>query len=314
MHKFIIRRLLRSVPVLFGVSAAVFFLMRLVPGDAVDAMLGGLMREDTAAQMRRLFGLDQPIHVQYVRWLGSVLQGDLGVSLRTGRLVTAEILAVLPATVEIALFAAIAGSILGISLGLLAAIRQNTGLDAIVVLFGYLGVAIPGFWLGTLLIMVFGVWLHLLPAGGYADFASDPAANLRYALLPTTTLALPFAAGVMRITRSCVLEVLHMDYVSVARSKGLTERVVVWRHVLRNAMISIVTFVGMLFGFLLGGSVVAEAVFVRPGVGRLLLISIQMRDYAVVQGITLFFALVFMASNLVVDILYGVIDPRISVE
>jgi peptide/nickel transport system permease protein len=311
---FLTKRLLRFIPVFLGLSVAVFFLLRLVPGDAVDAMLGNLQDPETASQMRELFGLDKPIHVQYARWLSNVARGDLGVSIRTGRPVTTEIMSVLPATAQLALMAGVGGTLLGIVLGLLGATRHGERLDTLVAVMGYVGISIPNFWLGTLLILLFGVWLNVLPSGGYTKLTNDFLTSMEDTVLPAITLGLPFAAVVMRITRSSTLEVLGMEYVFVARAKGLAERVVVLRHVFKNALITVVTVAGLQFGFLLGGSVVVEAVFIRPGVGRLLLVAIQQRDYAVVQGITLFFGLVFMTSNLIVDVLYGILDPRIRVD
>jgi peptide/nickel transport system permease protein len=308
----LLQRLAAYIPVLFGISIGVFLLMRLIPGDAVDVMMGQVRLDPEAEEsLRRLFGIDAPLWRQYVDWIGSVLTGDLGRSLRSGRPVTTEIWLALGPTVQLALLSSVIGCLIAVPAGILSAVRQYGWVDAIATLISYVGISMPVFWLGTLLILLFSVEYSWLPAGGYVSMTEDPVESLRYALLPAITLGLGFAALLMRVIRSAMLETLRQDYVRTAAAKGLQYRLVITRHVFRNVLIPVVTVLGLQVGWLLGGSVIVEQVFVRPGIGRLLLNAIFSRDYPVVQGVALFFAVVFLSVNLIVDLLYSVVDPRI---
>jgi peptide/nickel transport system permease protein len=310
-----LRRLIAYVPVLVGISIGVFGLMRLIPGDAVDVMMGQVRLDpETRESLRRLFGIDQPLWRQYVSWLGAVLSGDLGTSIRSGRPVTLELQAALGPTAQLALLATLVGCLIAIPAGVVSAVRQYTWADAAVTLVSYVGISMPVFWLGTLLVMLLSVRLNWFPAGGYVSMTEDPVESVKVAMLPAITLGLGFASLLMRIIRSAMLEVLRHDYVRLARAKGLGELAVLSQHVFRNAMIPVLTVIGLQFGWLLGGSVIVEQVFVRPGIGRLLLGAIFNRDYPVVQGVALLFALIFLTTNLVVDLAYSAVDPRIRYD
>ena len=286
--------------------------MRLIPGDAVDVMMGQIRLDpETRDSLRRLFGIDEPIWKQYLNWIGAIFTGDLGVSIRYGRPVTAEIVSAIGPTVQLALLSTIVGSVIAIPAGIISAVRQYSVADAAVTLLSYIGISMPVFWLGTLLILLLSVNFTWLPAGGYVSMVDDPVESIRVALLPALTLGLGFAALLMRIIRSAALEVLRQDYVQLARAKGLRERAVLARHVSRNVLIPVLTVIGLQFGWLLGGSVIVEQVFVRPGIGRLLIGAIFNRDYPVVQGVALLFAVIFLTTNLIVDLAYSFVDPRI---
>jgi peptide/nickel transport system permease protein len=250
--------------------------------------------------------------VQYVSWLGSLLRGDAGFSVRSGQPVTAEIAGRLPVTIELALAAAVVALLLGIPLGLASALKPNSGADLLARGFGLIGLALPNFWLGTLAILLFSRYLHWMPnTGGYVDFVADPAANLRFLLFPALTLGVAMAAVVMRTTRSAMLDVLGADYIRTAHAKGLRAGRVIERHALKNGMIVVITILGIQVGYLLGGAVVVEEVFSLPGLGRMLLNAINQRDYALVQGGVLVIATLFVVTNAAVDVLYGFLDPRI---
>jgi len=314
MTAYLVKRLVSLPLTLLGVSVVTFLFVRLIPGDAITARLGTstALSADQLSRMRAFFGLDQPLHLQYLAWLGSILHGDAGFSVRSGQPVTAEIAARLPVTIELALAAALVALALGIPLGLISALRPASPLDLLARGFGLVGLALPNFWLGTLLILLFARYLHWMPnTGGYVDLLADPAANLRFLMFPALTLGLAMAAVVMRTTRSAMLDVLGADYVRTAHAKGLPARKVVQRHALKNGMIVVITILGIQVGYLLGGAVVVEEVFSLPGLGRLLLNAINQRDYAVVQGGVLVIATLFVAANTVVDVLYGFLDPRI---
>jgi peptide/nickel transport system permease protein len=299
---------------LLGVSLLTFLFIRLIPGDAIAARLGTstALTPDQLASLRAYFGLDQPLPLQYWNWLTSLLRGDAGYSIRTGRPVFLEIAQRLPATLELALAATAIALAVGLPLGLLSALRPRSRLDLAARIGGLIGLSLPNFWLGTLIIVLFSLYLRWLPnTGGYVDFLQDPAGNLRLLLFPAITLGLALAAATMRMTRSAMLDVLGADYVRTATAKGLAPRVVLRRHVLKNGLIVVITLLGIQVGQLLGGAVVVEEIFAVPGVGRLLLNAIVQRDYALVQGAVLVIAILFVALNIVVDLLYGYLDPRI---
>ncbi len=314
MIAYVAKRLIGAIPTLIGVSLLTFLFIRLIPGDAIAARLGTsqALTPEQLASLRAYLGLDQPLPQQYWTWLTSLLHGDLGYSIRTGRPVLVEIAQRLPATLELALAAAVIAVAVGLPLGIVSALRPRSRLDLAVRVAGLIGLSLPNFWLGTLLIVLFSLYLRWMPnTGGYVDFAQDPLANLQFLIFPAVTLGLALAAATMRMTRSAMLDVLGADYVRTARAKGLASNVVLRRHALKNALIVVVTLLGIQVGQLLGGAVVVEEIFSVPGVGRMLLNAILQRDYALVQGTVLAVALLFVALNIIVDLLYGYLDPRI---
>jgi peptide/nickel transport system permease protein len=314
MRKYVIKRILMVLPVLFGISVLVFLMARLIPGDVVAVMLGTNTDPKTAAELRHFLGLDQPMWKQYLEWSWKLLRGDMGVSLRTGRSVAGEIVKQFPATVELATTGMVLSLLVAIPIGTISAVRRNTWLDYSGRIVAILGVATPDFWLGTMLILVFALWLRVLPAAGYAPLLQAPLQSIRYMILPAFSLGTALMAVVMRMTRSTMLEVVRQDYIRTARAKGVAERMIVYKHALRNALIPVVTVIGMQAGYILGGSVIIEQVFARPGIGRLALQAINQRDYPMVQGAVLFITLVFVTINLMVDVVYAYIDPRIHYQ
>jgi peptide/nickel transport system permease protein len=314
--RYLAQRLAGAIPTLLGVSVLTFAFIRLIPGDAIAARLGTstALTPEQLASLRAYFGLDQPLPVQFWTWLTSLAHGDAGYSIRTGRPVLVEIAQRLPATLELALAAAVIAVSVGVPLGLLSALRPHSRLDVIARIGGLVALSLPSFWLGTLIIVLFSLYLRWLPnTGGYVEFVQDPLANLGLILFPSITLGLGLAAATMRMTRSAMLDVLGADYVRTATAKGLAPRVIVRRHVLKNGLIVVVTLLGIQVGQLLGGAVVVEEIFSVPGVGRMLLAAIVQRDYALVQGAVLGIAVLFVAVNIFVDLLYGYLDPRIRV-
>lgn len=314
MGRYLAQRLAGATSTLLGVSALTFAFIRLIPGDAIAARLGTstALTPEQLASLRSYLGLDQPLPVQFWTWLTSLLHGDAGYSIRTGRPVLVEIAQRLPATLELAFLAAGIAIAVGVPLGLLSALRPRSRLDVIARIGGLVALSLPSFWLGTLVIVTFSLYLRWLPnTGGFVDLARDPLANLGLLLLPAITLGLALAAATMRMTRSAMLDVLGADYVRTAVAKGLAPAVVVRRHILKNGLIVVVTLLGIQVGQLLGGAVVVEEIFSVPGVGRMLLAAIVQRDYALVQGAVLVIAILFIAVNIVVDLLYGYLDPRV---
>lgn len=304
-------RVLGMIPVLLGVAAIAFFVIRLVPGDVVDTLATEEFDNPAAeAELRRTFGLDQPLHIQFINWFGGLLVGDLGNSFRSGRPVLGEILARFPLTLELTVAALIVSAAIAVPLGVLSATKRNGPIDLGARVVSLLGISIPNFWLGILLVAVCAVWLRWLPSGGSNAF-SFQWDHFKYLVLPAITLGTSLAAVTMRMTRSELLEVLSQDYVRTARSKGLTESVVLRRHALRNSLIPVVTVLGIQAGTLLGGTVVVEQVFSWGGLGSLVVQSIYQRDYPLLQGLVVFLAFFFLAVNLLVDIVYIYIDPRL---
>lgn len=313
MTKYILGRAALLVPVLLGVSIVTFGLIRLVPGDAVMLAVGVDARStpEQVAAIRAAYGLDQPVPVQYARWLGRVLRGDLGKSYRTGRSLTQELALRLPVTAELTILAAIIGTVPALLVGVLAAIKRNSVADYAATVATLVGVSVPNFLLATLLVLLFAVTLRWFPPIGFVPFLQDPPQNLRDLLLPALSLGLPLAAILMRMTRSSVLEALGQEHVRTARAKGLRESRVLLRHVLRNAAIPIITTAGIQIARLLGGTVIVETIFALPGIGRYVYEAIGTRDYPVVQGVTLVIAVIFVLVSLIVDILYALVDPRL---
>jgi len=314
--RYLLQRFAAVIPTLIGVSLLVFIAIRLVPGDAITTMLGteaGMLTETQRESLEKYFGLDKPAGEQYITWLGNVLQGDLGYSVRHGKPVLSLILDRFPVTAELAFLSLVIALVIGISLGTLSAVMHNSVIDVVGRLFALIGLAAPNFLIGTLLIFVLSVYFGILPnAGDYVDLNEDPVENLKQLIFPALTLGFSFSASVMRTTRSAMLEVLGEDYIRTAHSKGLRPRTVVFRHALRNAFIPVVTLAGVELGYLLGGAVIVEKIFALPGLGRLTLTAISQRDYALIQGATLFIAINFVLINLLVDLIYAALDPRIS--
>jgi len=317
MQHYILRRIFSIIPTLFGISIIVFLVIRLIPGDTISAMIGTQYKltEAQAAALRHYFGLDRSLPEQYWRWLTAALHGDFGYSVRSGQPVLTEILGRFPLTLELALLAMLIALVIGIPIGILSAVRRDSALDLAGRLFALIGLALPNFWLGTLLIFVLSVYFHMLPnSGDYTDFTVNPLANLQQMIFPALTLGFAFSASVMRTTRSSLLEELNKEYARTARAKGRSEPAVVLVHCLKNALIPIITLIGFETGYLFGGAVIVEDVFALPGVGRLLLNAISQRDYALLQGSIMFIAFNFVVINLITDLAYAVVNPRIRYE
>jgi peptide/nickel transport system permease protein len=312
---YLAQRLLTFPLILLGVSLVVFFAIRLVPGDAITAMLGtegGLLTPAQRASLAAYFGLDQPIIVQYGRWVAGLFHGDLGISTTYGQPVLPVILARFPLTLELALLSMVIALAVGIPAGVFAATRNGRPSDLLVRLFAMLGQSAPSFVIGLVVIYLLSVYFHALPAmGSFTPLFVDPLGNLTQMILPAITLGFAFAAAVTRVARAAMLDVLSDDYVRTARSKGVSQRRVVWRHALPNALIPVVTLSGVEFGYLLGGAVIVEQIFALPGLGRLTLDAISQRDYPLVEGAILFIAFNFLVVNLIVDLAYAALDPRI---
>jgi ABC-type dipeptide/oligopeptide/nickel transport system permease component len=307
MSKYIRKRLALAVPTVLLTSLVVFLMLFLTPGDPASIYIGEqAATPERLADIRRVMGLDRPLHVQYGDFLWRALRGDLGRSLQTNRPVLDEILSRLPRTIELAVAAMALAVALGFALGLVSALRQNTAVDTLAMLVALFGVSVPVFWLALLLIMLFAVQLQWLPA------TSGP--GLMGLILPAVSLALLSAATLARLVRSCVLEVLRLDYLTTARAKGLGAAVVVLRHALPNALIPVITAMGLQFGALLSGAVITETIFARPGLGKLVVDSIQSKDLPTVQGVVLVLACIYVVMNLLVDLSYALVDPRIRFE
>ena len=305
MLRFVAKRILLLVPILLGVVTVTFLLMYVIPGDPVLMLVGERYDEETLDEMREELGLDKPLIVQYAEYLGRLARFDLGRSFLTRRPVSETILERFPRTLTLALSAMAIAVVFGVAIGLLAAWGRFPRLGRACMLFTLVGVSIPVFWLGLLLIHIFAIKLSVLPPSGYGG------GSLRYLILPAVTLSLSSMATVARVTRSGIVEVAHEDYVRTARAKGLGELVVLGKHVLRNALVPVVTIVGADFGSYLSGSVLTESIFGWPGLGRLIVQGILRRDFPVIQGAVLFMAVTFVFVNLIVDVSYGFIDPRI---
>lgn len=301
--RYIVRRLLLMLPVLIGVSVIVFSLVRLMPGDPAELLLGEDYTQEAAEELRAEWGLDKPIYIQYLIFLKQLLRGDLGTSIRSGLPVTQELTGRLKNTVQLAILAVILASAIGISAGVIAGTRPFSLIDSLTMVGAVAGVSIPVFWLGLMLMYLFAVNLNWLPAVGIG--------GIKHLILPGITLSAFTMATIARQARSSMLEVMEQDYITTARSKGLTESRTIRRHAIKNAMIPIVTVLGVMIGHLLGGSIVTETVFAYPGMGKLLIDGIVGRDYPIVQGAILLYALSFSMINLIVDLTYVFFDPRI---
>jgi peptide/nickel transport system permease protein len=310
---YLARRLLATALTLLGVSLLVFGMVRLIPGTIVEQLLGqaAMGSPEVLASFRRFFGLDRPVYLQYVDWLGAVLRGDLGVSWLSGKPVLALFLERLPVSAELALLAVGWSLLLGVPLGTASAVWRGGVRDGAIRVVATLGLSLPAFWQGTVLILLFSIYLGWMPSLQWVSLARNPGANLATMALPALTLGTATAAMITRMSRSSMLDVLGREYIRTARAKGVSERSVTFHHALRNALIPVVTVAGVQLGYIVGGIVVVEDVFTLPGVGRLLLDAIFQRDYPVVQGVILLLGAIFMTLNLVVDLLYAALDPRL---
>ncbi|MFD6609264.1 ABC transporter permease [Micromonospora chalcea] len=314
MARFVLRRALQSAVVLVGVTLVVFLLLQLVPGDPVRVALGTRFDQQTYDALRERAGLDQPLPVQYANYLGHALTGDLGVSFRTGQPVSQIVLERLPATLSLAVTAVLFALLVAFPLGIVAAVRSGSAVDHAARVFSQFGVSVPDFWMGIMGILLFAGVLGWLPPSGYVALTEDLGRWATHVALPAVTVGLVTASILTRFIRSSVLEVLSADYVRTAEAKGLRNRVVIVRHVLRNALIPVVTVVAVQLASLLGGVIVIEVLFAWPGIGRLTFDAVQARDYPVLQGAVLLVAALFLLVNLLVDILYARLDPRITVK
>jgi peptide/nickel transport system permease protein len=314
MQRYIARRLLQAIPTVLLASVVIFLMIYLIPGDPASTILGPNAFPDQIEALRAEMGLDQPLPVQYLIWLGRVLRGDLGESFINGFPVAELLLRRLAATVQLTVAALLVAVVLAFAVSLISVMYRGRLVARLAMAWLGLSYAIPTFWLGVLLIIVFSVQFNLLPPTGYESIVENPGEGWRYLLMPALTLGVYTSSVLARFLRSALLEVIGQDYIRTAQAKGLPERRVFLRHALKNALIPVVTVLGVQFGTLLGGAVVTEAVFDWPGVGQMLLYAIRVRDYTVVQGTVLFLVVVFVLLNLLTDIAYGVIDPRIRYD
>ncbi len=313
MLRYIANRLLGLIPVLIGVSLLVFLSVWVIPGDVVDVMMGDEMAHSAAAieRLRAQMNLDEPIHIRYLTWIGNVLQGDLGVSLISGEPVLDQILRRAPVNFQLMLMAMFFIIVIGIPLGTLAAYKQFTWIDNTIRIGAIFGYVIPNFWLATIAVLIVSLYFPRSGVLHYVPFSEDPIANIRGLLLPGLVLSLTTVTYIVRLTRATVLDALRQDYVRTARAKGLSERIVLTVHVISNSMIPVATVLGIQVGVLIGGLVLTEEVFMLPGIGRMILLSIESRDFMVLAGSILFVAVIFVLVNLIIDILYAFLDPRI---
>jgi peptide/nickel transport system permease protein len=313
LARYFVVRMYSMALTLAGLTVLVFLMLRLIPGTVVEQMIGAdaVASPAMVAQLKAFFGLDQPWYLQYGRWIGRLVQGDLGISWRTGKPVVGLILERLPVTLELTSLSVVFALLLGMPAGVLSAVRRNGALDNITRVGTLLGLSVPVFWQGTMLILFFSLYLRWMPPVVWVDFFTDPRRNLTIMVLPALCLGTAAAANIARTTRACMLDVLRSEYIRTASAKGLARGAVILKHALRNALIPVVTVAGLQMGILLGGTVVVEEVFTLPGVGRLVLWSIYQRDYPLTQSTILFIAVMFMSLNLMVDLVYSYLDPRI---
>jgi peptide/nickel transport system permease protein len=309
--QYLVRRVLAIIPVLFGISILVFLLVHLIPGDVAQILLGTQATDQQIETLRRTFGLDRPLPVQYVDWLSHIVRGDFGVSFRTNRPVLPDLVSRFGVTLQLTLTSMLVALVVAIPLGVISAANRGRTSDSVSRVVALLGLSIPNFWLGTLLILFVSLVLHWLPPVGFVSLLDNPWLGIQTLILPALALGTAVAAFIMRMVRSSLLEVLRQDYIRTAYAKGLQDRSVLYRHALKNAFIPVLTVIGVQIGYLLGGAVIIESIFSLPGMGRFLLDSISNRDYSIVQGGVLFIALIFCLVNLSVDLVYAWLDPRI---
>lgn len=307
----IIKKILTAIPVLLIVSIVLFLLLNVMPGDAADSISSADATAEEIEQLRESMGLNAPIYVQYLRWVKNVVKGDFGVSLLNGASVTEKIATRLPVTLELTLLAMLIAVAIALPMGVLSATHRNGILDSVASFVSMIGVAVPHFWLAMMLVLLFAVNLHWLPASGFTPIAEDLGDNLRRMILPAFSVGLGFAATIMRQTRSNMIDVMNMDYISTAKAKGMSNGVIVWKHGVRNALIPVITVIGMQTGRLFGGAIVIESIFGLPGLGTAIIQSIYSRDYQMTMGCVMMVAVIIIVINTLVDLLYVVIDPRI---
>jgi ABC-type dipeptide/oligopeptide/nickel transport system permease component len=311
MFNYVVRRLLQSIPILFVVVTLVFVIVRVLPGDPAVAALGDYASKQAVEALRAKMGLNAPLWLQYLHFLADICRGDLGTSAITGYPVGAQILKVLPHTIELTFFGILLGYFLGIPAGIVAAVKRNTFIDYFSRVFSLLGLSVPAFYLGILLILLLSVQFPIFPVVGAGDFL-NPVENFRHLFLPGLTLGLLMTAYITRMTRSSILQTIREDYVRTAHAKGVPERIVLYKHVLRNALIPIVALGGLYAVALIGSSVMVEIVFSRPGLGKLMVGAIKQRDYVTFQSVMVIYAIIVVFLNLAIDLIYGLIDPRIK--
>ena len=313
MQAYVVRRLIALIPTLIFASLIVFVLMRLIPGDVIDLMLAqnDIATTQDRAAIEAALGLDQPMYVQYFRWIGGVLQGDLGRSLWLNTPVTERLAETLPITFELGFLVLVVALTVALPIGIYSAMRQDTAGDYITRSFSLIMLAVPGFWLGTLVMVFPSVWWRWSPALVYTPFFEDPIANLSHMIVPAVLLGLSMSAVTMRMTRTMMLEVLRQDYIRTARAKGLSERMMIVRHALRNGLIPVVTLIGLQAPLLIGGAVILEQIFVVPGMGLMLLEAVFQRDYPIISGVFLVVGVGVLLINLLVDLSYGWLDPKV---
>lgn len=312
MTRYILQRLVTLIPILIGISVLVFTILHLVPGDPALIMLGIDATDESIKVLREQMGLNQPLLQQYFTWVWHLIQGDFGNSVHSGHPILPEILERFAVTLQLTLFAAIIGWSIAIPIGMLSAVKSGSAPDILGRLFALLGISVPNFAVGTLLLLVLSLYFGWFPPIDFVNLWEDPIASVKKLILPAVTMGIVMAAGVMRMTRSTFMETLGKDYIRTARAKGNTEASVLFGHAFRNSAIPIFTIMGMQFGYLLGGSVIVEQLFSIPGLGQYILDGIRLRDYPVVQGGVLFIAVTFVLINLIIDMIYTIIDPRIE--
>jgi peptide/nickel transport system permease protein len=312
--KFIVRRIISLLIILWLVSFLTFLLLQVIPGDPAQLILGIEASPEALGSLRARLGLDKPWPLRYLHWLAGMMRGDMGISIRLERPVSSLIAERLPVTLSLAVMAMLIALIIAFPAGILSAVKWNSPLDYFILFASQVGIAIPSFWIGILLILTFSLYLRLLPTGGFISWGKNPLEALRHLLLPATSLGLVTAAFLTRMLRSSMLEVLSQAYITMARAKGLAKFQVIFRHALKNALIPVATLAGVQIGFLMGGGIVIEQVFALPGLGRLLLSAVYTRDIPLIQGLVMFMTTMVVASNLLVDILYAYLDPRIRFE
>lgn len=312
MLRFLLMRILSAIPTMLIVTVAIFALMRMIPGDPAVLMLGDMAQPGQVEDLRQRMGLDQPLPVQFVTWLGNVLSGDFGKSTATGEAVLPLIFERFSVSASVVLVAVLFASVIAVPAGMIAAWRQNRLSDVLIVGTATLFLSIPSFWLGLMLLTIFGLWLGWLPVVGYVSVADNLGAGLLYLIMPVLTLVMVEAGAITRMARASTIEVARLEYITHARAKGLSERAVMWRHAFRNAFAPTWTLIGLILGSLLANIAVTETVFTIPGLGRMLIDGIFARDYPVVQGCMLFIAFIYVAVNLLVDLIYPLLDPRVT--
>jgi peptide/nickel transport system permease protein len=313
MPIFLVQRALALLPVLFLIVVIAFIVLQLIPGDPAVVILGIESTPERVAEMRARLGLDRPLHEQFLTYFGSVLRGDLGRSIFLDQGVAQAIAERAPVSLLLAAMSLFWAVLLGIPAGIVAATRRGTAVDDFVMTGSLLGMSVPSFWLGLNLILIFGVWVQWFPTGGYVAATTDPVAALWHMMLPSLSLGFIQMAQIGRMTRSAMLETLGQDYIRTARAKGLSELVVVGKHALRNAMLSIITVIGLIFAELLGGAIITEQIFSIPGLGQMIITAVAQRDYPIIQGALIMVGAVYVLINFLTDIAYGVIDPRVRI-